>query len=105
MLDRAGVSLMESGQVTAALEYYRDLVNTAHHHLGPDHRDTIDARHNLTFLRGEAGDAVGAAAALEELLPACLRVLGPDHPATLIVRDFLAHWQGQPGEASERRSG
>ena len=37
--------------------------------LEPDHPDTLAARHNLAFWRGEAGDAAGSANAFAELLP------------------------------------
>ncbi|MFC5645609.1 tetratricopeptide repeat protein, partial [Kitasatospora cinereorecta] len=50
--------------------------------LGPDHPDTLTARSNLAWWRGEAGDAAGAAAAYDQLLPDLERVLGPDHPDT-----------------------
>lgn len=48
--------------------------------LEPDHPDTLAARHNLAFWRGEAGDAAGSANAFAELLPIRERVLGPEHP-------------------------
>jgi hypothetical protein len=40
--------------------------------------DILALRSNLGFWRGEAGDAAGAFAELEMLLPDMLRVLGPD---------------------------
>ncbi|MFE7475747.1 tetratricopeptide repeat protein, partial [Streptomyces sp. NPDC057575] len=63
--------------------------------LGPDHPETLAARHNFASFRGEAGDAAGAAAAFEELLADRLRVQGPDHPNTLAAHDDLAHWRGE----------
>jgi hypothetical protein len=48
-------------------------------------------------LAGRAGDATGAAAAMEELLTDRLRVLGSDHPDTLTTRGNLAYWRGQAG--------
>jgi hypothetical protein len=62
---------------------------------GPDHPSTQNARHNLAHWRGEAGDAPGAATALEQLLADQLRVLGPDHPSTLNTRHQLAYWRSQ----------
>jgi hypothetical protein len=44
----------------------------------------------LGFWRGEAGDAAGAFAELEMLLPDMPRVLGPDHPDTLKTRSNIA---------------
>ncbi|WP_329182691.1 tetratricopeptide repeat protein [Streptomyces sp. NBC_01477] len=58
----AGRSLGESGQVTAAVSHFQRLAATTCRHLGPDHPDTLHARGNLAFWRGEAGDAAEAAA-------------------------------------------
>ncbi|WP_369211058.1 tetratricopeptide repeat protein, partial [Streptomyces flavofungini] len=63
--------------------------------LGPDHPHTLASRSNLARWRGEAGDAAGAAAALEHLLADLMRVLGQDHPDTLAARHELAHWRGE----------
>jgi hypothetical protein len=52
--------------------------------------DILALRSNLGFWRGEAGDAAGAFAELEMLLPDTLRVLGPDHPDTLKTRSNIA---------------
>ncbi|MFE1877828.1 tetratricopeptide repeat protein, partial [Streptomyces sp. NPDC059496] len=65
--------------------------------LGPDHPNTLTARSNLARWRGEAGDAIGAAAAVTELLTDMVRVLGPDHPNTLTTRHSLAHWRREAG--------
>ncbi|MFF5011981.1 tetratricopeptide repeat protein [Streptomyces sp. NPDC001165] len=100
VLYRAGRSLGEAGQVTAAKAHFQRLTETTGHHLGPDHPDTLTARHNLAQWRGEAGDAAGAAAALEELLADRLRVLGEDHPHTLATRHNLAYWRGETGDAA-----
>jgi hypothetical protein len=56
VLYRAGRSLGEAGQVTAATAHFQLLTETTGHHLGPDHPDTLTARSNLTFWRGEAGE-------------------------------------------------
>ncbi|MFD0742679.1 tetratricopeptide repeat protein [Phytohabitans flavus] len=57
-------------------------------------------------MAGEAGDAAGAAEALDEVLADRLRVLGPDHPDTLTTRNSLAYWRGKRGTrpAPSRRS-
>ena len=47
--------------------------------------------------RGEAGDAAGAFAELEMLLPDMPRVLGPDHPDTLKTRSNIAFWRTKLG--------
>jgi hypothetical protein len=61
--------------------------------LGPDHPQTLTARHELADWRGELGEAVSAVTAYEELVADYLRVLGPDHPDTLTVRNDLAIWR------------
>jgi hypothetical protein len=100
VLGRAGNSLGDSGQVTAARDHYRLLVENTTQYLGPDHPDTLIARNDLAYWRGEAGDAAGAVRAFDELLADHVRVLGPDHPETLIVRNNLALWRGEAGDAA-----
>ncbi|MFJ8510242.1 tetratricopeptide repeat protein [Streptomyces avermitilis] len=86
-------SLGESAQFTAAIAHYRQLTDLSRLHLGLDHLCTLTARHSLARWRGSAGDAAGAAAALDELVEDHLRVLGPKHPHTLAVRHDLARWR------------
>ncbi|WP_308291906.1 tetratricopeptide repeat protein [Streptomyces sp. RS2] len=101
VLHRPGRSLGESGQVIAAINHFDHLVTTTRRYLGPDHPDTLAARHNLAHWRGEAGDAAGAVAALAELLEDRTRVLGsPDHPNILATRHTLARWRGEAGDAA-----
>ncbi|MFD0883955.1 tetratricopeptide repeat protein, partial [Streptosporangium algeriense] len=98
VLFRAGTSLGDAGQVSAAVTEYTWLHDTATRLLGPDHLDTLIIRNNLAYWRGEAGDPAGAAAAFQELLADRLRVLGPDHPHTLTTRNHLARWRGEAGD-------
>ena len=70
---------------------------------GPEHSDTLNARHNLAVWTGEAGDAAGARDQLAALLPIRERVLGPEHPGTLITRNQLARWTGRAGNAAGAR--
>jgi len=100
LLFRAGLSLGQAGLVTAAVTYWRRQHTLARHHLGTDHPDTLAARHELAYWRGEAGDVAGAAAAFEQLLADRLRVLGPDHPDTLTTRHELAWCRGEAGDAA-----
>ncbi|MET7887803.1 tetratricopeptide repeat protein [Streptomyces avermitilis] len=100
VLYRAGTSLGEAGQATAARDHFHHLTATTTSQLGPDHPDTLATRNNLAYWRGEAGDAAGAATATAELLDEYLRVLGPDHPDTLITRHSLARWRGEAGDAA-----
>ncbi|WP_068929366.1 FxSxx-COOH system tetratricopeptide repeat protein, partial [Planobispora rosea] len=71
--------------------------------LGPEHPDTLAARHELTFWTGEAGDAAGARDQLAELLPIVERVSGVEHPDTLTARHSLARWTGEAGDAAGAR--
>ncbi|MFF4402635.1 FxSxx-COOH system tetratricopeptide repeat protein [Streptomyces sp. NPDC001480] len=100
VLYRAGHSLDNTGQVTAACDYFHHLTIATTLHLGPDHPDTLAAQGSLASCRGKAGDAAGAAAATAELLKDQLRVQGPDHPDTLTTRMNLASWRGEAGDAA-----
>ena len=77
---------------------YRD--SDAH---GPEHPDTLGARHELAAWTGVAGDAAGARDRLAALLPIVERVLGPEHPGTLATRHELAPWTGEAGDAAGAR--
>ncbi|MEU8950747.1 FxSxx-COOH system tetratricopeptide repeat protein [Streptomyces sp. NPDC048489] len=98
VLFTAGISLGESGLVSAAAAYYSDLGSTAAQRLGPKHLHTLAARAGHARWQGEAGDASGAFAATKALLADRLRVLGPDHIDTLTTRHNLAYWQGESGD-------
>ncbi|MFD9440883.1 FxSxx-COOH system tetratricopeptide repeat protein [Streptomyces sp. NPDC060001] len=100
VLFRVGRSLGKTGQVTAAREYFEDLIGTVALHRGPDHPDTLAVRSACARWRGEGGDPSGAAAATSELLKDLLRVLGPDHGQTFTARSNLARWRGESGDLS-----
>lgn len=100
LLLRAGRRLGESGQVSAAAHYLADLAERAAARLGPDHPDTLTVRSDLARWRGVAGNAMGAAIALEALLLDRLRIQGPDHPDTLATRHQLAVWRAEAGDIS-----
>ncbi|MGW2918808.1 NB-ARC domain-containing protein [Streptomyces angustmyceticus] len=100
LLLRAGQSLGDTGQVTAARDYIRRLVVTSRTFLGPDDAHTLDARRNHARWQGEAGDPTGAVASLTSLLPHQQRLLGPDHPNTLRTRSELGHWQRYAGDTA-----
>ena len=96
----AGRSLGASGQVTAAVTYFRNLTDTTRTGLGLDHPDTLTARGDLALWQGRAGDAPGAVSALTELLADQGRVLGLGHIDTLATRHRLADWRGEAGDAA-----
>ncbi|MFJ1715547.1 tetratricopeptide repeat protein, partial [Streptomyces sp. NPDC088260] len=93
-----GQSLGSFGQLTAALEHFQHLIDTAGNRLGPNHPDVLAARNDLALFRGEAGDVVGAATAFAELLLDRERILGPDHPQILTTRTNLVRWRGRMGD-------
>nr|WP_237330735.1 tetratricopeptide repeat protein [Streptomyces sp. BA2] len=96
----AGDSVQESGQVTAALVYFRTLGRLAHDRLGPDHRQTLRIRLQLADLRGMAGYPDEALTGLREALVDCERVLGPHDRDTLRARHELAHAHGLVGDVA-----
>ncbi|WUH89459.1 tetratricopeptide repeat protein [Streptomyces sp. NBC_00433] len=96
----AGRSLGASGQVTAAVTYFRNLADSTLTGLGPEHPDTLTARGDLALWQGRAGDAAGAVSAFTELLADQGRVLGHGHIDTLTTRHRLADWRGEAGDAA-----
>ncbi|WP_433525638.1 tetratricopeptide repeat protein [Nocardia pseudovaccinii] len=66
--------------------------------VGPDHSDTLTARNNLAFWRGESGDLATAITEHQELLAERIRALGADDPGTLTIRTNLARWHGESGD-------
>jgi hypothetical protein len=70
--------------------------------LGPDHPDTLVAKHELaSTLAVLLGDFAGARALYEQVLEVRLRILGPDHPRTcsamIDLADTLARQQDSAG--------
>ncbi|WP_435972168.1 tetratricopeptide repeat protein [Streptomyces sp. Qhu_M48] len=105
VLQTAGDSLGNSGQVTAAVAYFERLVDATRRHLGPDHSDTLIARSNLAHWRMEAGDVAGAATAYAELIARMRLILGPDHLAVHTARAGLAFAKGEAGDAAAAATG
>ncbi|MBY8879557.1 tetratricopeptide repeat protein [Actinacidiphila acidipaludis] len=100
VLYRLGRSVGESGQVAAALRYFRQLTTLAERRFGADHPDTLLARGHCAQWRGETGDVAGAVAAYGELLDDMARVLGPGHPEVSAARSNLAFWRGEAGDVA-----
>ncbi|GAB2723127.1 tetratricopeptide repeat protein [Kitasatospora kifunensis] len=87
---RVAAQIYEAGDYEAALALAKAAAETAQRLQGPDHPDTLAARH-------QAGDALrrlGRIQEAEDLLRTVLtdreRVLGPDHPDTLLTSAALA---------------
>ncbi|SEH03911.1 Tetratricopeptide repeat-containing protein [Nonomuraea solani] len=71
--------------------------------LGPEHPDSLAARHDLARWVGEAGNPATARDLLAALLPIRERILGADHPDTLATRHSFADWTGEAGDAVAAR--
>ena len=69
--------------------------------LGPDHPDTLGARHGLALAYRDAGRTAEAIALLERTLADRERVLGADHPDTLGARHGLALAYRDAGRTAE----
>ena len=97
--------LGSSGSYTAARDLFQLITDArmeddAH---GPGHPGTLDARHQLAYWTGRAGDATTARDQCAALLPVRERVLGAEHPSTLATRHELARWTGVAGDAAGAR--
>ncbi|WP_330249402.1 tetratricopeptide repeat protein [Nocardia sp. NBC_00565] len=66
--------------------------------VGSEHPDTLTARNNLAFWRGESGDLATATVDHQNLLAQSTRVLGADAAGTLTIRTNLARWHGESGD-------
>ena len=104
-LRRITDSLGHSGSFTSARDLSRLIADahTKNDAYGPEHPDTLAARHELAHWTGEAGDAAGARDQYAALLPIRERVQGPEHPDTLSARHDLAAWTGAAGDAAGAR--
>ena len=87
--------LGSSGSYAAARDLQRRVLDAREQVLGPEHPDTLTARHNLACWTGQAGDPAAARDLLAALLPVLERVLGPEHPDTLTTRGDLAAGPGR----------
>jgi Tetratricopeptide repeat len=95
--DSAGMAriasyLGSSGSYAAARDLQRRILDARERVLGPEHPDTLAARHELARWTGQAGVPAAARDLFAGLLPVLERVLGPVHPHSLIARHQLASW-------------
>ncbi|WP_345575158.1 tetratricopeptide repeat-containing protein [Nonomuraea rosea] len=97
--------LVASGDPRTAHAWQLDRHAALHTTRGPDHPDTLAARHDLARYRGKAGDAVAARDELAALLPVQERVQGPGHPQVLATRHALTLWMGKAGDPAAARAG
>jgi hypothetical protein len=102
-LGRIANYLGSSGSYAAARDLERRIVDARQRVLGPEHPNTLAARHDLAHWTGLAGDPATARDLLAKLLRALERILGPEHPNTLTVKGNLASWTGQAGDLAAAR--
>ena len=90
--------LGSSGSYTAARDLQRRILDARERVLGPEHPDTLTARHNLARWTGQAGDPAAARDQFAALLPVRERVSGAEHGDTLAARHELASWTDCPAQ-------
>lgn len=90
----------DRGDHQKALELAAAAVEEATDHFGPEDPRALTEREYLAHTKRRIGDAVGAAAEMDELLAVRRRVLGPEHPDTLRTRYFIAVYRGEAGDAT-----
>lgn len=98
LLYRAADSLGDAGLPAQAAAAFEEILAASLRLLGPDHPDTLVARHEVARWSGIAGDPARALAAFEQLLTDRLRVSDPEHPHTLTVRHEIAVWRSETGD-------
>ncbi|MEU4428915.1 tetratricopeptide repeat protein [Actinoplanes sp. NPDC024001] len=98
VLFRAAASLGDIGLPSQAAAGFEEVLAAALRLLGPDHPDTLVARHEAARWHGVAGDPGRALAAFQRLLTDLLRVSGPEHPNTLSARHEIAVWRAESGD-------
>jgi hypothetical protein len=91
------------GRLAEAVQSYIVVVAERERVLGPDHPDTLDARHSLAKVRLEQGDTATARAELEHVLEARRRTLSATHPDTLETRKYAVLAREPTGRLSSAR--
>ncbi|MFE6177084.1 tetratricopeptide repeat protein [Streptomyces sp. NPDC056464] len=98
---QVSVSLADAGLYDQAIEYDQRTARQSNDILGPDHFDTLLARHNLAASYSDAGRVQDALALGEQVLADYERVLGYDHPDTLTARNNLANSYSDAGRVQD----
>ncbi|MES9524155.1 tetratricopeptide repeat protein [Streptomyces capoamus] len=92
------IALGNAGQPLPAVSRLRQLHRQRDTLLGPDHPDTLAARHDIARYLAEAGRLSEAVALLDRLAPDRERVLGTRHAATLVTRTSKARFLRDGGD-------
>ncbi|WP_237409153.1 tetratricopeptide repeat protein [Streptomyces sp. M2CJ-2] len=82
-------SYHEAGRVVESLELRERVVADYARTLGPDHPESLKARHALAFAYKDNQQQGKARALAEQLLAEHRSVYGPDHHRTIRVRSLL----------------
>ena len=93
------------GSYAAARDLFQ-LIADAHRDsddYGPEHPETLTARHNLAVWTGVAGDPAAARDQLAALVPIREQAQGPEHEGTLSSRNQLTRWTGDAGDPASAR--
>ena len=95
--------LGSSGSYQAARDLWQKITLARESTCGPEHPDTLTARHHLAYWTGTSRDRAAARDLFAELLPVRERIQGPGHPGTLDARANLARWTGEAGDPARAR--
>jgi eukaryotic-like serine/threonine-protein kinase len=95
------IALGNAGQPLPAVRLLRPLHQQRDVQLGPDHPDTLAARHDIARYLAEAGRLSEAVTLLGRLALDRQRVLGPRHTATLVTRSSNARFLRELGDAPQ----
>lgn len=102
-MERMAEYLAASGSYAAARDLWGRVAEARERTLGPEHPDTLAARHEFALWTGDAGDPAAARDMFAELVPLCERALGPEHADTLNARCNLAVFTGETGDPASAR--
>jgi transcriptional regulator with XRE-family HTH domain len=97
--------LGHGGSYAVAVDLFRQITSALENDVGygPQHPDTLAARHSLARWVGQAGDPAVARDQLADLALVREQVLGPEHPDALGTRGELATWTGRAGDPAAAR--
>lgn len=92
LLNAAAQNRLGVGQLDVARSFIDRALAVAFGSLGPDHSQTLSARHHLACWLAEAGREDEAVAQFQALIEDRVRLLGADHSDALETRSSLARW-------------
>ncbi|MBK0868404.1 MULTISPECIES: tetratricopeptide repeat protein [unclassified Saccharopolyspora] len=100
LLFLVGASLGRSGAVTAAVEHFQRMRETAARYSDPEQHGVLTIRLELAWWRGVAGDLDAAVADTEQVADVRAQAFGPDSPAALEARVNLARLRSESGDVA-----